>query len=187
MTTVFITSGSLENEYIDKKQPELFETEYFEHNIKFTEIILPTEELISSVWKISGDVPLDLKIDNGKLYGTILMLQDQIINVPRHPKEKIKPDGGNWQNNGRPLANTIVFDFKVIKEDTVKDIESNIISEVTTDTNVYITLFKNYNIDNMLFVKSFLDEGNTLKIGNDDYTKKHFSYFLQVHPGPFKP
>ena len=38
----------------------------------------------------------------------------------------------------------------------------------------------------MVFVKNYLDEGNTLKIGNDDYTKKHFSHFLQVHPGPFK-
>lgn len=186
MTTVFITSGSLENEYINKKQSEVYETEYFEHTIKFTETILPTEELISSVWELSGDIPLYVKLDGLTLKGNIEMLQDQVIDVPRYPKEKIKPDGSNWQNNGRPIDSTIEFNFNIIKIDKVKDIENDTVSEVRTETPVNITLTKNYNIDNMVFVKNYLDEGNTLKIGNDDYTKKHFSYFLQVHPGPFK-
>lgn len=189
MNTVFTTSGPLENEYINKKQSELYETEYFEHTIKFTETLLPTEELISSVWELSGDVPLDLKIVDGKIFGNVLMLQDQTINVPRYPKEKIKPDGSNWQNNGRPIASTTIFNFTVIKKDIVKDLETEPETnlEFTSNTNVSISLSKNYNIDNMVFVKTYLDEGNTLKIGNDDYTKKHFSYFLQMHPGPFKP
>lgn len=186
MTTVFITSGSLENEYINKKQSEVYETEYFEHTIKYTETILPTEELVSSVWELSGDIPLHVKLDGLTLKGNIEMLQNQIIDVPRYPKEKIKPDGSNWQNNGRPIDSTTAFNFNIIKIDKVKDIESDTITDVRTETTVNITLTKNYNIDNMVFVKNYLDEGNTLKIGNDDYTKKHFSYFLQVHPGPFK-
>ena len=92
ITSYLVNISKTLNEYINKKQSEVYETEYFEHTIKFTETILPTEELISSVWELIGDIPLHVKLDGLTLKGNIEMLQNQTIDVPRYPKEKIKPD-----------------------------------------------------------------------------------------------
>ena len=193
MNIVFITSGKITNQAANKKSSNPWETHYFEHKIDYIDNILPTEEIIESYFNLSGDVPLDIKIDSeGILSGNILTFDEQVhVSFNKYPKETLKLDGSNWLNNGRPKSATVDFNFTVTRTIKYKDLtlpeledDSNIfILDVSTE--VTITVIKNNNIENFIFVKNYLKEGNTLKIGNDDYSYQHLNLFINRHPGPF--
>lgn len=228
MLTIFEDKGLLANKAPNKKSSNPWETHYFEYPIVSTDTVEEYEIIISTEYYLSGNIPLDVTIDNnGLLKGEIRLLNEQTMEFEKHKKEDIKIDGSNWLNNGRPKAAFIDFDFKVHKKityeyyykdldmdtfddendlnldgyDDIKDLDMDGIDDTTEElldtklykimvyeesTNVIIKVIKNNNIDNYVFVKNYMDQGNTLKIGNDEYTKKHINLFIQVHPGPFK-
>lgn len=193
MNIVFITSGLLSNEAPNKKSSNPWETHYFEAKIDFIDNSLPTEEILETFFYLTGDVPLNLNIDNtGKIFGTILTLDEQThLNFNKYPKENIKLDGSNWLNNGRPKASSVLFSFMVNRKIIYKNLvlpdlgDGTNIFEIIVSTQVSINVIKNNNIDNYIFVKNYLKQGNILKIGNDDYTIDHLNLFVIRHPGPF--
>ena len=228
MLTVIINNGLIPNEAPNKKSSNPWETHYYEHQINSIDTVEIYEIIIKTEYYLSGNIPLDITIDNnGLLKGDIRLLNEQEIEFDKYPKEDLKIDGSNWLNNGRPKAAFINFDFKVHKKityeyhykdldmdkfddlndlnmdgfDDIKDIDMDGKDDITKElldtklykimvyeksTDVTIRVIKNNNIDNYVFVKNYMDQGNTLKIDNDDYTKKHLNLFIQIHPGPFK-
>ena len=228
MLTIFVDKDKIVNEAPNKKSSNPWETHYFEHQIISTDTTEIYENILNTEYYLSGNIPLDVVIDNnGLLKGDIRLLNEQNINVDKYPKEDLKVDGSNWLNNGRPKAAFVDFNFKVHKKityeyyykdldmdgfddvndlnldgyddlldldmDNKDDITKEVIDtklfkimEYEESTDVTIRVIKNNNIDNYVFVKNYMDQGNSLKIGNDVYTKRHFNLFIQAHPGPFK-
>lgn len=52
-------------------------------------------------------------------------------------------------------------------------------------TEVTIRVIKNNDLENLIFVKNYMDHGYGLNIGSETFYKRDFNRFLNEHPGPF--
>ena len=217
MKIVFQDKGIISNQAPNKRSSNPWETHYYEYQISSTDIPEIYEIILKTEYWLSGNVPLEITIDeNGMLKGDILVLDEQVLDVPKYPKEQIKLDGSNWTNNGRPKAAYVDFNFRIHKKLTYEDYHKDLdmdgfddlkdidmdgfddetkevldkklyrISEYEDFTDVTIRVIKNNNIDNYIFAKNYLKAGYPLMIGKDTYSYKHLNLFTQIHPGPFK-
>lgn len=188
MKTTIYDSGIILNEKPMKGSVNPHECHTYEHQILYTEHFTSDDEFQPSTeeWFLSGDIPLHLEIDNnGLITGRVAIFNDQPSCKDNHPDEDIVLSGENWKNTGRYKHDQYIFKFtvhrKYIYTDllTMEDIEE----EVTSD--VEILVIKNRNIDNLIFVKRYLESGHELKIDNDSYFEENINDFISRHPGPF--
>lgn len=185
MNVVFNKTGNLRNESTNGSINPL-EMEIFECLITSIDTPDTTESIISFSYKIDGFIPSNLTINNnGFISGKIMTFDEQQGSYEKYPKEKIKVDGSNWVNNGRPKNNSVDFNFNIVKTIVYMDNVDNKEKSMEFINNVTITVCKNNNIDNYVFAKNYFDQGYSLKLGNDEYTKKTSSLYFQLHPGPF--
>lgn len=196
MVSTYITSGNITNDVPLNGASNPWEYHRFTHLVKYTDILKPTETIVEETMYTTGNLPLGLTLENNIISGVIDLLDNQNIDIPKYPKEDIKLGGSNWLNNGRPIASSVDFTFNIVRDIVVNDSSLIIISTDTEPgndgnyfisfvTTVTIKVIKNNNIDNFIFVKNYMEQGNTLKIGNKDYTINEMSDFLNDHPGPF--
>lgn len=112
MESTIITTGLLPNQsgLYHAKNP--WETHIYKHTVETAETKLFKEHIL---WWLTGDVPLDLTIDNnGVISGTVLILNNQpSCQNNLAPREKIKLDGSNWQSIGRYRDATKTFNFTI--------------------------------------------------------------------------
>jgi len=195
MYTIITTTGIIINESPVNGAANPHECHTYTHQVLHTESFTPLQNLMDQVWFLTGDIPLDLIIDNnGLITGKIKIFDYQPSCQDNYPKETLLVNGSNWQNTGRYKNETFSFNFTVHRRYTYEDLEPMsldpaitepliVIEEVTSD--VTITVIKNNDIDNLIFVRKYLEAGHELKIGSDTYTNDNLDDFLARHPGPF--
>lgn len=136
MQILFQDSGIIANQASNKRSSNPWETHYYEHNIISEDIPEIYEIILKKEYYLTGDVPLELTIDeNGLIKGDILVLDEQTIDIPKYPKEEIKLDGSNWLNNGRPKAAFVDFNFQVHKKITYEEYYKDLNMDTFDDLN----------------------------------------------------
>lgn len=136
MKIVFQDNGIIPNQAPNKRSSNPWETHYYEHQVSSTDVPEIYEIILKTEYWLSGNVPLEVTIDdNGMLKGDILVLDEQVLNIPKYPKEQIKLDGSNWTNNGRPKAAYVDFNFKVHKKLTYEEYYKDLDMDTFNDLN----------------------------------------------------
>lgn len=97
-----------------------WETHIYQHQITAT----TTDMFYRHIsWSIEGNIPKDITIDKdtGLISGTILIYNKQDSRLfTTTPYEKMKLDGSNWRNVGRPKEPYVDFIFTVTREYNIK-------------------------------------------------------------------
>lgn len=136
MQILFQDSGIIANQASNKRSSNPWETHYYEHQILSTDMPEIYEIILKTEYWLTGDVPLDVVIDeNGKLSGYVKLLDEQTIDIPKYPKETIKLDGSNWLHNGRPKAAYVDFTFQVHKKLTYEEYYKDLNMDTFNDLN----------------------------------------------------
>lgn len=220
--TTLDSTGLLNNEYPGEPSTT-YECRMFTHTIKTTK----DDNFVKTLkWELDGNIPVELKINNnGVISGHIDILDYQPAcqgQVSSH--EKMKIDGSNWtagRFQGSAFRFNMVvkwtFEYKVEKKPpadskptttttTTKPTqpgkkEEPEIKIATLQSDVYIDVYLDNDISNLVFCRRYLEaeesiiEGPVLEedriqkhyfsINGKNYTIKEFQEFLKVHPGPF--
>ena len=186
MKTTIHDSGMIINEEPVNGSSNPHECHTFKYQIKYSENFESTETLLSWEWFLTDDVPVGISIDdNGLISGRIEPFIDQPSCQDNYPDEEIKLDGSNWLHNGQFKHPTYTFNFKVHRKYKYLDTLTTLEIEEEVINDISILAIKNNNINNLLFVKKYLETGHELKIDNDPYFKDDINDFLSRHPGPF--
>lgn len=180
------------------------EGEHFKHQLNS----ISSGEMIVISWSLLGDeIPNKITIDeDGLISGRMLIFDEQPCITNNAPSEPTKLDGSNWLSNGRYRGAQYTFNFTVRLDYKYPNPALNTGSGGTgggseddvdpgppppefiedfTESNVSITMIRNHDVDNYVFVKKYFEAGHTLRIDNDEYTEKHMDDFIMRHPGPF--
>lgn len=210
MNTVITSSGLITNEY-----PGLSANPHECHDFSY-QVLYTDHDIKEHIeWYTSDTIPLGLEIDSitGIITGKIYPLHKQPdCQNNLSPKEDIKVDGSNRNNNGLYIDATHTFEFTVYRkyiisdplfpEDPTKDIEE------IAESTISILVIKSGNIANTVFMESMLDtedkEINNLILGLDGsvsleiildrahitldgvkYYKEDSEALFNTHPGPF--
>ena len=191
------SKGLLINEAGPKDNPR--ELEYFEHQIKFSD---PMFFCSHQEWKLIGDIPNGIKInkDTGQISGVIKEFFNQNNLDNKYPDEEMEYDGSNWMNNGRFKPLFYDFHFTVIRNTLISGpnpstgaMDCKIKIPYIETSDVFIKLIKCHNIDNLLFIKKYLESskrskngilGTMINIDGKSYT--NYEDAVKKHPGPFK-
>lgn len=156
--------------------------------------------IVKETWKISGDVPLDLSIDSsGTITGVIKILNDQDSTKAfvNNKDDKVKLDGSNWQNVGRPTCMFFDFIFEAWMEYTFINKDGVPIPYMSAPAPVKIRVIKSHSIDDYLAMRNYLKTGSsTVKAELEDievqhrfdingkkYTYENFEQFIEDSPG----
>lgn len=186
MLTTIICTGIITNDLMTKGAANPHECHDYKHQIIFNEEYGETEEYVSEEWSLSGDVPVGIEIDNtGLINGYIAIFNDQPSCQDNYPDEVLKVDGSNWENIGRFKHATYTFNFTVTRTTTYQDTLTMVESQEIATSDVSILAIKDNDINNLIFVKKYLEAGHELKIENDSYFEDDLEDFLARHNGPF--
>ena len=178
MQILFQDSGIIANQASNKRSSNPWETHYYEHNIISEDIPEIYEIILKKEYYLTGDVPLELTIDeNGLIKGDILVLDEQTIDIPKYPKEEIKLDGSNWLNNGRPKAAFVDFNFQVHKKITYEEYYKDLNMDTFDDLN-------DMNMDGYDDIKDIdmdgLDDITKETLDNKLYRISEYDDFIEV-------
>ena len=186
MLTTIHDVGIISNELMIKGAANPHECHDYRHQIDFSEEYGETEEYVSEEWSLSGDVPVGISIDNtGVVQGYVAIFDEQPSCQDNFPDEVLKVDGSNWENIGRYKHTTYQFNFTVTRITTYQDtLLMEEFQEIAT-SNISILVIKDNDINNLIFVKKYLEAGHELKIENDSYFEDDLEDFLARHDGPF--
>lgn len=166
-----------------------WETHIYKHQITYKETDMFYKHIS---WSIDGKVPKDLTIDTetGLISGTILIFNKQDPSMfSATPFEKMKLDGSNWRNVGRPREAYVDFTFivtrkynikkfltinKLLVTDIVTPIEFDLrikaletsnteyeLVEETASKEVSIRVIRNNDLDTRMFFIAYLDADTT--------------------------
>lgn len=218
--TKLISTGLLNNEYPGESSTT-YECRMFRHTIKTLEAV----DFVKTLkWELEGNIPVELKIDNnGVISGHIDILDYQpACQGQVSSQEKMKVDGSNW-SAGRFQGSSFRFNMvvkwtfeyqiaappsegstptsKATTPSKPGDAEEPKVEIATLQSDVYIDVYLDNDISNLIFCRRYLEaeesiiEGPVLEedriqkhyfnINGKNYTIKEFQEFLKVHPGPF--
>nr|DAX15841.1 MAG TPA: hypothetical protein [Caudoviricetes sp.] len=133
-----------------------WETHIYKHTIETAETKLFKEHRL---WYLTGDVPLDLTIDNnGVISGQILILNNQpSCKDNLMPVEKIKLDGSNWRSTGRYRDATKTFEFQVHRKYYTWEVVKIEGKDGATPPLTLETLKMNYKVETFDLYKTMLE------------------------------
>lgn len=191
-----ISSGLIPNEAGPKTNPR--ELEAFEYQTRFTD---PANFCTHVSWVIIGDVPKGISIDSGsgKISGTIKAFFDQPSASDNNPYEECNFDGSNWDKDGRFKPLFFDFHFTIIRNTLVSELnpitgamDCAVQIPMVESNNVFIKEIKCQNINNLLFIKRYLEstktseEGDETMINVDGVEYTDYKTLEPNHKGPFK-
>jgi len=146
-----LSKGEIKNQKPIDNWDSPLEEHYFYHKIEYTN---PKDYIKNIYWSIEGEIPKDISINNrGIIKGKISHFGLQIETQDNKPLERVNFGGSNSLNNGRYKHNEYSFNF------IVKRKYQTISGVITEKSSVYIKVLKNFDIDNYIFLKMYLDKG----------------------------
>ena len=191
------SSGKINNEAGPKDNPR--ELEYFEYQTKFTD---PQYFCTHVSWVIVGDIPKGISIDSGsgKISGTVKAFFDQPSATDNHPYEECEFDGSNWEKDGRFKPLFFDFHFTIIRNTLISApnpntgaMDCSVKVPLVESNNVFIKEIKCHNINNLLFIKRYLESTKTSEeinqetmINVDGVSYTNYKELEPNHKGPFK-
>lgn len=159
-----------------------------------------TSEITLIEWKLTGlEVPVGLSIsDKGLISGIMDIFDNQTAIKNNTTPEVTDVSGQNWMSNGRYRGSSYTFNFQIelvyeyelvatVSEDAEEGSEPptpKIVRDVVS-SDVNITMVRNYDVDNYVFVKKYLEAGHKLIYDNEEYNISSIGDYLNKHPGPF--
>ena len=193
-----LDAGIIYNEQPSAGALNPHETHFYEHQVKHS----PPPHFCEHVsWVIVGDIPKSISIDasSGVISGTLCHFGKQPSCQSNKPKEKPVYDGKNFANNGRFKPDLYDFHFTVIRNTLVSGpnpstgaMDCAVKIPFVETSNVYIRLVKNQDIDNLIFLEDYIDNGipseesgeeTSINVNGKVYTTS--SSARRAHPGPF--
>lgn len=148
-------------------------------------------------WRLTGpEVPVGLSISNTGVISGIMEIFDNQTAIKNNSIPKVTSiDGQNWMSNGRYRGSTYTFNFTVELRYEYEVISTgldddgnplpNEIIEDTVTSAVAITMVRNYDVDNFVFVKKYLEAGHKLMLDGVEYSISEMGEYIMKHPGPF--
>jgi hypothetical protein len=178
------SAGLISNEKPQNGAKNPWETHYFEYQTKFED---PPDFCTHVAWSIYGDVPVGIKIDSGsgKISGTICHFGKQPSCQDNKPKEQLEFDGSNCDKNGRFKHQTYDFHFTIQRDTLVSGpnpsngaMDCSIKISLIETNEVCIKVIKCHDIDNLIFIEQYLDEG---KEGGNPKTGEKFPTSININ------
>ena len=174
-----------------------------EHNYEYqTQFEDPSDFCEHVSWVLSGDVPAGIEIDSdsGLISGQIKHFGNQPSCQDNKPKEQLEFDGSNCLQNGRFKEQTYDFHFTITRNIMVWTVGALMCAgpqaPFAETSDVYIKEVKDHNIDNLIFMEQYIDEGKssedpdtgaeiptTININGKEYTDSASA--VKNHVGPF--
>lgn len=152
------------------------ECDFYSYSIQYQEN--PQDgSIVKEGWKISGDVPLDLTIDSGgTISGTVKIMNDQpsIQALLNTKADKVKLNGENWQELGRPTCEFFIFTFEAWMEYTFITKEKVPIPYMSAPIPVIVKEIKNHTINDYIALRNYLTPGTSpVSTANGDVDVQH--------------
>lgn len=196
---VIVPGGQIVNHSPQENAINPHECHMFSHQLVYT--INPMGGSVTiTAWKMNGEVPLDLSINNtGTISGTIKLFNDQPFIKDISATETISLDGSNWKMVGRPESFTYDFKWEVWAEYTYVSSEGQVMQYMSSPGNVILTVIKSNTIDEYAALRAYLKAGTStiqgqygdievehrFDIDGKKYYYKDFEQYKNDAPGPW--
>jgi len=133
------------------------------HDFMYPHFAIPHPMSCVIGYKLSGDVPKGLKVDIlGVISGKIKHFGEQSSCTDNNPDGKPGLEGKDWKNNGRFKKEKFVFEFSIeakwLEHISTPNGPVPCVKPGSTKQNCKITVIKDHNIDNALFMKKYTED-----------------------------
>jgi hypothetical protein len=167
------------------------ENEFYQHNTMYID---PPDFCSHVAWSITGDIPVGISIDagSGVISGTVLPFFDQPSTQDNKVTSELEYNGSNFDDNGRYKNQTYDFKFTIKRDYLAKGSDGcNNPVPASETSDVFIKEVKCHNIDNLAFIKAYLESTKCSKLGKEtavnvngvEYTD--YNILKNNHPGPW--